>query len=308
MGSDIAAAVSVPAHLMSPRGIIGRLLLPTATGVLAVAAATAVVPARSTVLDVDQIIQKSVAVTHKNWAVATQFDHCERQVTSAGAKTYAVTMILGSPYYRLTAVDDKPLSDDDRQRQQDDEDAARVARAAETSDERARRVEQYERQARRNRLLLEQLPYAFDFSAEGTQAAEGSDAFVIRAMPKPAYRPPNSAAEVLTGMEGRLWIQQQSFQWIKVEATVVHSVSIEAFLARVEPGTRFSLAQRPVTPAIWMPTQFSMRTRARILFFLRQRTDVDETYFDYRRIEPGGLPPDAPRDSAATCPPTTAFN
>jgi hypothetical protein len=41
---------------------------------------------------------------------------------------------------------------------------------------------------------------------------------------------------VLTGMEGKLWIDEKTFQWVKVEATVIRPVSIEGFLAEVEPG------------------------------------------------------------------------
>jgi hypothetical protein len=106
-------------------------------------------------------------------------------------------------------------------------------------------------------------------------------------------------------MEGRLWIEPHSFQWIKVEAMVVHTVSIEALLATVEPGTRFSLTQRPVASDVWLPTHFSMRTRARLLFFLKQRTDVDETYFDYRRVDRAGSS-EARRESVEACL-TTAF-
>jgi hypothetical protein len=288
---------------MSAGGIysawIARTTLTIAAGALSILIATAAVPASSVVPDVEAIIQNSVVATHRNWAVAAQFDHCERDVTSAGAKTYAVIMILGSPYHRLVAAADKALSEDDRQRQQADEDAARVARANETTDERARRVEKYERRTQRNRRLLEQLPSAFDFTSEGMQTSDGFDAYVIRATPKRDYRPTSNEAEVLTGMEGRLWIERHSFQWIKVEATVVHPVSIEALLATVEPGTRLSLAQRPVASDVWLPTHFAMRTRARFLFLLKQRTDVEETYFDYRRVE--GEQSGIPRDDLNAC-------
>ena len=268
--------------------------------------ATPVGPATAVIQDAQEIIQNSVVATHKNWAIAAQFDRCERDTTDAGAKTYAVTMILGSPYYRLTAIDEKPVSDDDRQRADHDEDAARAARASEAQDERARRVTKYERQLQRNRLLLEQLPYAFDFTSEGTEVRDGFDAYVIRAIPKRDYRPADSQAEVLKGMEGRLWIEQHSFQWIKVEANVVHSVSIEGFLATVQPGTQFSLSQQPVDSEVWLPTHFSMRTRARIFFLFRHRSDEDETYFDYRRIDSTRSPDDARGDRAACLP--ASFN
>ena len=297
--------LSVRRPLTSHGGIhstsIARRTLTIAAGVVGALAAIAAVPVSSAGPDLDTIVQNSVAATRQNWAAAAQFDHCERDVTKSGIKTYAVTMILGSPYNRLTAVDDKPISESDRQRQQNDEELARVARANEAPDERARRVEKFERKARRFRQGLEQFPNAFDFTSEGTQLTEGFDAYVIHGTPKSDFRPTSNDTEVLTGMEVRLWIERNSFQWVKVEASVVRPVSIAGFLASVEPGTRFSLAQRPVAPDVWLPTYFSIRTRARILFLLRQRTDVEETYFDYRRVESDRSHPHAHRDDAAAC-------
>ena len=57
----------------------------------------------------------------------------------------------------------------------------------------------------------------------------------------PRYEPPNNEAKVLTGMEGMLWIDKTTFQWVKVEATVIQPVSIAGFLAQVQPGTCFEL-------------------------------------------------------------------
>jgi hypothetical protein len=42
-----------------------------------------------------------------------------------------------------------------------------------------------------------------------------------------------SESKVLTGMEGKLWIDKKTLQWVKVEATVIHPVSIGGFLAEV---------------------------------------------------------------------------
>jgi hypothetical protein len=106
-------------------------------------------------------------------------------------------------------------------------------------------------------------------------------------------------------MEGRLWIDQQSFHWIKAEATVTRAVSIAGFLAKVDPGTQFLLEQRPVASDVWLPIHFSMRTRARILLLLRQRSQVDETYFDYRRAERPGQTPISLDSSASGCLPTS---
>jgi len=63
-------------------------------------------------------------------------------------------------------------------------------------------------------------------------------------------------------------------------------VSIEGFLARVEPGTRFQLEKAPVTTDVWLPKHFSMRARAKVLFLFRHNGEENETYFNYHKAEP----------------------
>jgi hypothetical protein len=89
--------------------------------------------------------------------------------------------------------------------------------------------------------------------------------------------------EALTGMEGKMWIDKGSFQWVKVEAQVTHPVSIAGFLAQVEPGTHFELEKEPVSPGIWLPSHFSMRARSRILYLIPHRGQEEDTYFNYHK-------------------------
>ena len=235
--------------------------------------------------DAGEIIKQSVTANQRNLAVASDFDHSERVLSRDGTRTYSVTMLLGSPYERLTAINDEMLSDDDKRRELQKLDAARMEREHETPEERTHRLEGHEKERRRNRRLLDELPQAFDFAVEGEQTVGKFDAYVLRATPRHDYQPPILEAEVLKGMEGRFWIDRQSFQWIKVEVAVTRPVTIQGFLAKLEPGTQFALEQQPVATDVWQPTHLSMRTRGRILFVFKQRTQIDTTFFDYQRVE-----------------------
>jgi hypothetical protein len=42
----------------------------------------------------------------------------------------------------------------------------------------------------------------------------------------------------------------------------------------------------PVAPGLWFAKHFAMRSRARILYAFRHRSQDDETYFNYHRAEP----------------------
>src|SRR5262249_14993919 len=109
-----------------------------------------------------------------------------------------------------------------------------------------------------------------------------------KAQPRAGYDPPNSRAKALRGMEGTLWIDATDLRWVRVQAEVKRSVSIEGFMARVEPGTRFELEQKPTAEGGWLPTRLAMRTRAKVLFVLSRKEQQDSTYYGYRKSQPVG--------------------
>jgi hypothetical protein len=91
-------------------------------------------------------------------------------------------------------------------------------------------------------------------------------------------------SQVLRGMHGEMWIDQQTYQWVRVRASVIHPVSIEGFLAQVEPGTEFDVEMSPVSGDIWQFTHYSMKAHAKVLFMFSHNSQEDDTYFDYQPV------------------------
>jgi hypothetical protein len=60
--------------------------------------------------DVAGIVRQSADANDRDWAAAPEFDDSERDHTKDGDKTYAVTMLDGSPYERLIALNGHDLS------------------------------------------------------------------------------------------------------------------------------------------------------------------------------------------------------
>jgi hypothetical protein len=233
--------------------------------------------------DVGTIIQRSVEASNADWKAAPQYDHSERdRQPNGGTKTYRVMMILGSEYQRLIAVNGKPLTAEQQAAEQQKLEQVIAQRRSESEEQRAQRIAKYEKDRKRDHMLMEQLTVAFNFKLLGEQKLGPYEVYVLQATPRPGYHPPNTETKVLTGMEGKLWIDKQTYQWVKVEAEVVHPVSIVGFLAQVQPGTRFELEKMPVDDGIWLPKHFSMKARAKILFLFSHNTQEDETYFDYK--------------------------
>ena len=115
---------------------------------------------------------------------------------------------------------------------------AAAQRRSQSPGQRAARIADFEKERHRDQAMLSQLTRAFDFKLIGTRAEKRGRVWVLKATPKPGYQPPDMETQVLPGMEGELWIDQATYEWVKVTAEVIRTVSIEGFLARVEPGTR----------------------------------------------------------------------
>jgi hypothetical protein len=236
-----------------------------------------------------EIVQRSTQQTTANWDRAPEYSFVERDAESKresqpSAKTYQVLQIDGSPYNRLVAVGDQPLS-----ASQQDEEERKLRneiqkRQRESEKEREKRIEKYLKGQRQDRALLSGMMEAFDFQLTGHEMMDGRDCWVLDANPKPGYKPKNREMKVLAGMRGRFWIDKETGHWAKVQAEVFQTVSLAGFFAKVRPGTRFLLEQAPIAGGVWLPKHLSTHVTASALGFINGDSIEDETYSDYKPI------------------------
>ena len=264
-------------NLLKSNYAIGRCV------VLSLALAPAVVLCATP--DVETIIQKSVEANETDFKAAPHFNYREEDRDGPNSKTYQVYMIDGSPYQRLIAVNGEPLSKEQSAQEEKKLGQEKARRQAESGGGRKSRIAKYEKGRQRDHQMMQQLTKAFDFKLLGTRKLQSREVYLLKATPKPGYDPPTMETQVLPGMEGQLWIDTETYQWVKVTAKVIRPVSIEGFLAEVQPGTRFELEKMPVGNGIWQPKHFTMKSHAKVLYLFSRRSQADETYSDYERIE-----------------------
>jgi hypothetical protein len=234
--------------------------------------------------DVQAIIERSVEANQADFRAAPEysFRECDR-MHDGSTKTWQVLMIEGSPYQRLIEVNGEPLSKEQSNAEEQKLQQATAQRKAETADQRQQRIAKYESGRKRDNAMMQQLTAAFTFKLINKRLIDSRQVYVLRATPKPGYQPPNMETQVLPGMQGELWIDVETYQWVKVTAKVIRPVAIEGFLAEVEPGTQFELEKMPVADGIWLPKHFSMRSRSKVLYLFNRASEDDETYSDYER-------------------------
>jgi hypothetical protein len=234
-------------------------------------------------IDVQTIIQKSVVANQVDFKAAPEYSFRKRERDDQSSKTYDVDMIDGSPYQLLLAVNDKPLSKEESAKEQQKLAQAKNQRRAESKERRQRRIAKYEKDRNRDHAMMQQLTKAFQFKLLGQSKLRSFNVYMLRATPRPGYKPPNMETQVLSGMRGELWIDSATYQWVKVTAKVIRPVSIEGFLARVEPGTRFELQKMPVGDGIWLPKHFAMKSQAKILRLFSRSSQEDDTFSNYHK-------------------------
>ncbi|MGO4883507.1 MAG: hypothetical protein ACLP59_22220 [Bryobacteraceae bacterium] len=139
--------------------------------------------------------------------------------------TYRVIMIEGSPYNELIGANGTPL-DPARAAAESRKLQNEIARRRrETPSERRQRVARYKRERRQDNELLEEMIKAIDFKLVGEDSVDGRRCFVLEGEPKAGYRPTSRDTKVLKGMRGKMWIDAQAYQWVKVEAEVFRPVA-----------------------------------------------------------------------------------
>ena len=240
--------------------------------------------AARSVLDGDTIVRRSTVANRADWATAPDYGYMERTRDDDGTKTYDVTMILGSSYKRLVKNGDTLLSAVEQAKEEWKLRAEIAKREAESPDQRTSRIAEYQKQRERAHRILEEMPRAFDYTVATTRPVGSRTVYVLQATPRKSYNPPNVESRVLTAMRGGFWIDTITFQWVRASAVVLRPVSVEGFLARIQPGTEFEVEQMPMSGEVWLPKHFQIRSRSSILFFFHHHINEDDTYFDYRKI------------------------
>ena len=177
---------------------------------------------------------------------------------------------------RLIAINDKPLSASDEQKEQDrlsglliDPSRQRHRKQAEAED------------TGRVLKVMRALPSAFIYQYAG--AAEGPTAkvekFTFR--PNPSFNPPDLETEALTAMAGEIWVDTVQGRVTKLEGHLQQDVDFGwGILGRLNKGGWIVIEQADVGNHQWRIVHFQMVMSGRLVFKTRTFDTVeDETQF-----------------------------
>jgi hypothetical protein len=106
------------------------------------------------------------------------------------------------------------------------------------------------------------------------------DDIVLDYKPNPDWKPPSTASEALTGIEGRVWIDPQTQHLTRMDATVFRGINFGLFLAHIYPGGHLTFEQGAATGQRWIFTRFTEHVEVRVIFkAIREDTEIEASDF-----------------------------
>jgi hypothetical protein len=235
------------------------------------------------VVDVRQIIDRSVAATERSWQVRDHYVYMERdedrrldsfgQVKSENIDVTRMIIVNGARFEQLLEHNGQPPSEMEQRKRDADLDKLKH----QTPEQRAERL----LKDQENRSFLRDVLDAFDFQLIGEEILGDRLAYVFQATPHAGYHAHGKYGKMFSKVEGKLWVDKRDFGWIKVDGQVTQSFSMGLFVARVERGSHIILEQISVGDAVWVPKLIEVRASARILFLKNLDIEKTLTYSDY---------------------------
>jgi hypothetical protein len=207
------------------------------------------------------------------------------RVQSVESQRWETTILYGEPFRRMLARNGKPLSAEEGRKEQRrlDKETAKFER--ETTEERTRRLAKIEKDRLKEREFLREIPDVYNFRIVRDDLVDGHAVWVIAATPKAGYTPRSSDAKPLTKIKGELWVDKAEYQWVRLEAETIDTISFGWILARLNPGSKLLFEQMRVNNDAWLPKRKVVRGSGRVALLKKIALEQEVTWSDYRKFQ-----------------------
>ena len=245
--------------------------------------------------DAREIVRKSVELDQANWARMKDYTwvvhNTERYLDSEGhtksvkSAAWETVVLAGEPHRRTIERDGKPLPGDEQRKQQEKLDKVVAKLDRETPEQREHRLQEFEKEREKDRAFLREIPDLYDFRLEGDGTIDGRDVWVIAAMPKAGAHPTSGDAKALLKIRGKIWIDKSEYQWVRLEAETLDTISYGVFLARLNPGAKLVFEQTRVNDEVWLPKREFTSGSGRVGLVKKIAMEQELEWTNYRKFQ-----------------------
>ncbi len=206
------------------------------------------------------------------------------QVDAKGDQVREVVESRDGTVARRIRVDNRPLTPE-----QDAAERDRLQAMLDSPGAFARHVKNDQTGKRFAADMLRQMPSAMIFSYTPGQPQRASvpshpddqAEIVLDFKPDPNWTPPNMTAEVLSGFEGRLWIDARTHYVTRLEGDIFRGVNFGfGIFGHLDPGGKVTFEQEQVSGQRWIFTHFTQHLNVRVVFkTIHQNSEIDGSNF-----------------------------
>ncbi len=186
---------------------------------------------------------------------------------------------------RLIAINDKPLTDEERQNEE-----SRLQQLLNDPGALQKKLKSQKEDDERTRQMVAALPDAFIYQYAGTETGPGGRKMEkLTFRPNPRYDPPNRELQVYEGMQGEMLIDLKERRLAKMDATIFKQVNFGwGILGHLDRGGKFVVEQADIGNGRWESTHLLLDFTGKAVIFKNLRIKENETSSDFRRV-PAGL-------------------
>jgi hypothetical protein len=256
---------------------------------------TLVLPVVLPAQDPLEIVRRATELDRRNTEISRNYTFLQRQeqrdlesngkLKKTESETFDVTLLEGSPYRRLVARNDQPLSPKDQLKEEEKLQKSIEERRKETPEQRERRVADWDHKRQKQREPLKELPEAFNFKLAGEEALNGGVAYVIEGTPKPGYRPKSASTAFFPKVKLRFWIAKEDYQWVRVDLESLDTISFGGFLIRLAKGSHLSIENARINNEVWLPKRAEIHGSVRLALVKVMRGEIIFTFSDYKKFQ-----------------------
>ncbi len=207
------------------------------------------------------LVRAAIENYQRDAQAALRFTYTTTDRNLDGSEVTQMIPIDGTPYERVIARDGHPLTADEERKQQDKYDAAVAKRAAESPDEREKRIRKFREKAN----FLRDVPDAFVFTMLPAETIDGRANYVIQCVPKPDYQAKDVKGRMFSKLTAKIWIDREDMRMTKADANIIDTMAFGWIMARICKGGHIELTQQRVAEDVWLPRSINIDGSARIL-------------------------------------------
>ena len=204
-------------------------------------------------------------------------------VKSREMKDYDVFYIGDEEVLHLLAKDGKPLTGDEKQKEDDrfskKFDELKKKQAELAADPKKQVKKEEEEEAQLSDFLRAELftnPRRTDF--------RGQDVIAFDVSGNPNYKPKKEIDRIIQKLSGTMWVDDQAREIVRLEARFVESAKIGGgLLASVAKGSNFVFEQEKINGEVWLPSYAEVHVAGRIVFVKLKQNFIDR-YSYYKKF------------------------